>query len=232
MYIYTQPESPRWLLGKADKASKARQSKKAERYYEAAFQSLIKLRHSKLQAARDMLLIHYSLRKEEELFDRGSQWAQKVLDLFRIRRNRRAVVASLIVMFFQQFCGINVLIYYSTTVLLEANYTPRQALFVSESSRAPSDHTKPNMLIAFLLLSGLWALALSTSYLLYPRSERSTPSVGETCCPSRFLSWRRFNCSTLLHSGYLLVLDREVSPSLGYIFSALRIALGKARYRL
>ena len=138
MYIYTQPESPRWLLGKADKALKSNQKPKAKEYYNKAFRSLIRLRHSKLQAARDMLLIYYSLRKEQELFDRGTEWIQRVVDLFRVRRNRRAVIASLIVMFFQQFCGINVLIYYSSTVLTTAGYLPQQALYVSGPNEAPS----------------------------------------------------------------------------------------------
>ena len=137
MYIYTQPESPRWLLGKAGKALKANQTQKAKQYYNEAFHSLTKLRHSKLQAARDMLFIYYSLRKEQELFDRGTEWVQRVLDLFRVRRNRRAVIASLIVMFFQQFCGINVLIYYSSTVLTTAGYLPQQALYVSGPNEVP-----------------------------------------------------------------------------------------------
>ena len=133
MYIYTQPESPRWLLAKAHKAALAGKSAKSKGYYNKVFQSLRSLRHSKLQAARDMMLIHFRLRKEDELrkLNQNRWYKRGVYELFAIRRNRRAVVASLIVMFMQQFCGINVLIYYSSTVLTDAGYEDRTALLVS-----------------------------------------------------------------------------------------------------
>ena len=133
MYIYTQPESPRWLLAKAHKAALAKNDAAVKRYYSKVFQSLCTLRHSKLQAARDMMLIHFRLRKEEEIRAKNQTvWYKRgVYELFSIRRNRRAVVASLIVMFFQQFCGINVLIYYSSFVLERARYPAYTALLVS-----------------------------------------------------------------------------------------------------
>ena len=133
MYIYTQPESPRWLLAKAHKATLADNDAESKTYYSRVFQSLTKLRHSKLQAARDMMLIHFRLRKEEEIRarDRTVWYKRGVFELFSIRRNRRAVIASLIVMFFQQFCGINVLIYYSSFVLEHAAYPAYTALLVS-----------------------------------------------------------------------------------------------------
>ncbi len=133
MYIYTQPESPRWLLAEAHKATIAGDDARATDYYNRVFQSLSLLRHSKLQAARDMMLIHFRLRKEEELRAKNqTSWYKRgVYELFSKRRNRRAVIASLIVMFFQQFCGINVLIYYSSTVLENAHYDAYRALLVS-----------------------------------------------------------------------------------------------------
>ena len=133
MYIYTQPESPRWLLAKAHKAIHAGQEARSKEYYAEVFQSLISLRHSKLQAARDMMLIHFRLRKEEELrAQNNTTWYKRgVWELFSKRRNRRAVIASLVTMFFQQFCGINVLIYYSSTVLEQASYSSYVALLVS-----------------------------------------------------------------------------------------------------
>lgn len=58
-YVFTLPESPRWLL------LKARQGKTS--YYNKEFQSLCSLRHSNLQAARDLFLIHHLLDGEEDI---------------------------------------------------------------------------------------------------------------------------------------------------------------------
>lgn len=132
MYIFTQPESPRWLLSQAQKSQN---KKKKSEYYKTVFHDLIKLRNSELLAARDMILMHYRLRKEEDLrkLANASWYRRGVYELFSKRRNRRAVTASLIVMFFQQFCGINVLIYYSSYILQDAKYSASNALLVSLS---------------------------------------------------------------------------------------------------
>ena len=51
--------------------------------------------------------------------------------LFTVPRNRRAVLASVIVMFMQQFCGVNVIAYYSTNVFLQAGFTQQSAFLAS-----------------------------------------------------------------------------------------------------
>ena len=118
-YILTQPESPRWLLAKAHKTENL--NEKSE-YYKTIFHDLTKLRNSELLAARDMILMHYRILKENERRqEAGRIWYRRgVYELFAIQRNWRALRASLIVMFFQQFCGVNVLIYYSSSVLQTA----------------------------------------------------------------------------------------------------------------
>lgn len=118
-YIYTLPESPRWLLRRAHLGDTSK--------YEKAFLALCELRHTKLQAARDLFLISYQLYGEQRI--RKQQ--KPFLELFTIPRNRHAFTASVIVMFFQQFCGVNVLAYYSSTVLLGAGFSPGQALSAS-----------------------------------------------------------------------------------------------------
>ena len=95
-YVFTLPESPRWLL------LKARQGKTA--YYEKAFRSLCKLRHTRLQAARDLFLMHHLLDGEEKI----KQGRNRFVELWSVDRNRRALLASLTVMFLQQICGVNV----------------------------------------------------------------------------------------------------------------------------
>jgi len=111
LYIYTQPESPRWLLAKAHTAVAAQNFDTAKFYYGKAFASLVLLRHTKLQAARDMFLISHQLTLERQALKRqriNEEWYERgVYELFSKRRNRRAVMASLITMFAQQFCGVS-----------------------------------------------------------------------------------------------------------------------------
>lgn len=89
-YVYTLPESPRWLLQRARHGNKKK--------YEEAFNSICKLRHTKLQAARDLFLINYMLQGEEEIMQQQKPFSE----LFTVGRNRRALTASVIVMFLQQ----------------------------------------------------------------------------------------------------------------------------------
>lgn len=95
-YVYTLPESPRWLL------LKAREGK--PQFYSKAFDALCSLRHSKLQAARDLFLIDYLVEKEQRIWEQRN----RLQELFTIGRNRRALIASVINLFNQQFCGVNV----------------------------------------------------------------------------------------------------------------------------
>ena len=98
-YVYTLPESPRVLLRNAHRAS----GEKAPALYEKAFKALEMLRNSKVQAARDLFLINHLLLEEQKMAGRD-----RFLELFKDGRCRRALIASLITMFLQQFCGVNV----------------------------------------------------------------------------------------------------------------------------
>ncbi|KAJ8086941.1 hypothetical protein AAF712_013340 [Marasmius tenuissimus] len=95
------PESPRWLLLK----NRPRD----------AYNSLLRLRHTPLQAARDLFYISVALEAEKSIHT-----GNKYLELFTKPRVRRATLGAFIVMFMQQFCGINVIAYFSSQIFRDA----------------------------------------------------------------------------------------------------------------
>ena len=111
--VYFCPESPRWLMSKGR--------------YDQAYASLARTRNSPLQAARDLYYIHVLLEAEKEL-DTGENG---FVQLFTVPRNRRAALASVIVMFMQQFCGVNVIAYYSSNVFASSGFSTFQSLLAS-----------------------------------------------------------------------------------------------------
>lgn len=88
---------------------------------------MLRLRATPLQAARDLFYTNALLEVEANV-QRGRNL---FMDLFRVPRNRRATQASSLVMFMQQFCGVNVIAYYSTTIFLQAGFTRTSALLVT-----------------------------------------------------------------------------------------------------
>lgn len=156
--IFRTPESPRWYLTKGR--------------HQDAYGSLCKLRFEKVQAARDLFYMHTLLEVERETMSVGT--ANKLKEFFSIRRNRNAMVASEIVMFMQQFCGVNVsfsfLFHYnlpSLTTRRSSHTTPQKSSSTQDSQK--SAHSPPPS-----------AGALSTGYSPSQDFTQSTPSVDET----------------------------------------------------
>ncbi|KAK0117785.1 hypothetical protein ONS95_012110 [Cadophora gregata] len=113
MQVYFVPESPRWYMTKNK--------------YRKAYDALCRFRNCEMMAARDLYYIHKSLMIEEKLREGKNLWRE----FFLVPRNRRAAQSSFFVMFMQQFCGVNVIAYYSTEIFISANFTRSNALLVS-----------------------------------------------------------------------------------------------------
>ncbi|OOG00304.1 hypothetical protein ASPCADRAFT_502650 [Aspergillus carbonarius ITEM 5010] len=114
--VYLCPESPRWLI--------------QHNQINKAFTSFRTLRPSDLQAARDLYYAYIQVELERKV-NTGKNFFTMFVELFTIPRNRRATLASWIVMFLQQFCGVNVIAYYSTTIFEDSGYSTQQALLAS-----------------------------------------------------------------------------------------------------
>jgi hypothetical protein len=82
-----QPESPRFEMSNGR--------------HRSAFESLSRLRWSRVQAARDTFYMNTLLEAEGQM----ATGMKKLKEMFTVGRNRRAMQASELVMFMQQFCG-------------------------------------------------------------------------------------------------------------------------------
>lgn len=114
--VYFCPESPRWLIEKG-KINKA-------------FKAMCVIRNTRLLSARDLYYAYVQVEHEREI-NKGKNFFTMFWELFSIPRNRRATWATWIVMFGQQFCGVNVIAYYSTNIFLDGGYSQSSALLAS-----------------------------------------------------------------------------------------------------
>ncbi|OBT78407.1 hypothetical protein VF21_02177 [Pseudogymnoascus sp. 05NY08] len=114
--IWFCPESPRWLLKK--------------HRYKDSFRSFCRLRNSEVIAARDLYYAYCQFVEEEEAF-KGTTLVQRAKEIFTIPRIRRANLGGAIVMVAQQFSGINIMSFYSSTIFKEAGSNTLETLLAS-----------------------------------------------------------------------------------------------------
>ena len=116
VFVWWCPESPRWLMKKGR--------------YHPAFASFCRLRNSSMLAARELYYAHCQLREEREAFA-GSSLRRRIWELVTVPRLRRATVASAWIVISQQFSGINIMAFYSSTIFAAAGYNTRSTLLAS-----------------------------------------------------------------------------------------------------
>ncbi|KAF2649522.1 plastidic glucose transporter 4 [Lophiostoma macrostomum CBS 122681] len=168
--VYLCPESPRWYMEKGK--------------YDKAFKALKRLRKHEIQAARDMYYA-YKLLEIEKSEKEGRNMFK---EFFTVRRNRRAAQSSFFVMFMQQFCGVNVIAYYSTTIFEQAGFSRSNALLVSFGTGVtnwlfaiPAIYTidtfgRRNLLLTTFPLMGLCLLWCGFSFFIPATTADGSPS--------------------------------------------------------
>ncbi|KAJ6167083.1 Major facilitator superfamily domain general substrate transporter [Penicillium chermesinum] len=97
--VYFCPESPRWHIRRGEMGK--------------AYKSLLRLRNTPLQAARDLYYIHAQIRIEQDIIG-DSNYLTRFIELFTI-----------------PMCGINIIAFYSSTVFQNAGASTTGARFAS-----------------------------------------------------------------------------------------------------
>ncbi|KAL1975413.1 hypothetical protein VTN31DRAFT_3805 [Thermomyces dupontii] len=98
--------------------------------YREAFQAFCRLRNTELIAARDLYYAYTQVIEEQNAFA-GKALSTRAWEIIVVPRLRRAMISSAIIVIRQQFSGVNIMAFYSSTIFSEANYSVRDSLLAS-----------------------------------------------------------------------------------------------------
>lgn len=190
--VYFCPESPRWLL----------QNHKVEK----AYHSFRRIRNTELEACRDLFYTYVGVELERRV-NKGKNFFTQLWELFSIPRNARATMASWIIMFGQQFCGVNVIAYVRVTAQCEKPTCSRlHSIPPRSSSRVAT--------VVHKLCCFPWAPVSSIGSSPYLPFSRSILSVVASCCLSRFPSWPSPCSGRACHSSLERLTQTEIASAI------------------
>jgi len=140
----------------------------------------------------------------------GSTFFKRVNELFSIPRNRRGTLAGSIIMIAQQFSGINIMAFYSSTIFAAAGYSTKQCLLASWGFGAVNfafafpaiwtiDTFGRRNLLLFTFPNMAWCLVLvGCCFLINVESTSRVPLIAffiylftALYSPGEFDSWRK-----------------------------------------
>ncbi|OAQ75465.1 sugar porter (SP) family MFS transporter [Purpureocillium lilacinum] len=236
IFVWFCPESPRWLMKKGR--------------YPESFKAFCRLRNTEMQAARDLYYAHCQVMEERDAFA-GVSFFHRAWELFTVPRLRRAVVASSWIVISQQFSGINIMAFYSSTIFAEAGYSTLNCLLASMGFGIvlfvfafPAVYTMDTfgrrnlLLVTFpnmawcLLAAGLCFLMPESSgaripliaFFIYLFTAFYGPGIGPL--PSIYFSEAFPLSHRELGAGFTICVNNAVGSALGLTFPSLLANLG------
>eukprot|EP01095_Lingulamoeba_sp_RSL-Kostka_P000895 TRINITY_DN11191_c0_g1_i1.p1 TRINITY_DN11191_c0_g1~~TRINITY_DN11191_c0_g1_i1.p1 ORF type:complete len:329 (+),score=84.79 TRINITY_DN11191_c0_g1_i1:1084-2070(+) len=105
------PESPRWLLSRYIKKDKTN-------YLEKATNCLEKLRNDDFDVSNEVK----DIIDEIEAENKNNSAFKTFVELITVSPLRHALIIGVMMQIFQQICGINTVMYYSSTILVKAGF--------------------------------------------------------------------------------------------------------------
>ncbi|KAL1962109.1 hypothetical protein VTN77DRAFT_576 [Rasamsonia byssochlamydoides] len=98
--------------------------------YREAYESFCRLRNTELIAARELYYAYCQLIEQKSAYS-GKALSTRTYEIISVPRLRRAMLASAIIVIAQQFSGVNIMAFYSSSIFAQAGYSTRVSLLAS-----------------------------------------------------------------------------------------------------